>query len=240
MTLPVKRQQASPKKYAATRSSNSGGNSRARGSYYYYYTQSGKKSAKTRKVSKAPKTPQQMAYDYAAKKAQQKVEQHKQRKTAQSKSIQREKISTKTKAYALHRPHVQTLGGEYVFAMFLVILGLLVPAGTDSYSARMRRFMVQVTGVSAVYFLLSLGASSVKTGKIMIAFGGLIDVSMMLYLFSNGSFASILQPNSGSGYAAEGPASYTQQQAIPLGQANTGPQWQIGNGITFSGAGANA
>jgi hypothetical protein len=70
------------------------------------------------------------------------------------------------------------LAAEYLIGMMVAILVLFF--GPGSYHVKMGKFFVQITGLSALFFVLSLTAVSERASRTAIMFGALIDVVMVL------------------------------------------------------------
>lgn len=73
------------------------------------------------------------------------------------------------------------LTGEYALALAIAIIALFYTDAT--YEAKMKTFIIQLSGISAVYFILSMSGVSEKAARIAIGFGGLIDLAMLFHVF---------------------------------------------------------
>ena len=84
------------------------------------------------------------------------------------------------------RPKTRMLAAEFMAAIVMAIIMLFLHDGEKTYHQRMTRFFIQMTGITGIFFVLALSASSEKAARYVIPFGLLIDVSMLVYLFKQG------------------------------------------------------
>lgn len=95
-----------------------------------------------------------------------------------SKNVSREQARITAANQLIRRPRVRMLAAEYIVAIFLAIIALFW--GTGSYHDRIGKFFLQVTGLSALFFILALTSNSERASRAAIMFGALIDVVLLL------------------------------------------------------------
>jgi len=96
------------------------------------------------------------------------------------------------------RPKTRMLAAEYMAAIVMAIILLFIHRdGEKTYHQRMSRFFVQMTGITGIFFVLSLGSSSERVSRYAVPFGLLIDVSMLVYLFKEGGSKFFSQATGG-------------------------------------------
>lgn len=98
-------------------------------------------------------------------------------KTAVRKGVVKQKAEQRLSV----APKVRMITGEYLLAISLALIALVYTDGT--YATKVRTFIVQFTGISAVFFVMSLTGLSEKAAKVSIAFGALIDLAILLHVF---------------------------------------------------------
>jgi len=92
--------------------------------------------------------------------------------------VEREQARISAANVLIRRPRIRMLATEYIVAIVLAILILFFSDG--SYHDKMARFFLQITGISALFFLLSLTASSERAARTAIMFGLLVDLAILL------------------------------------------------------------
>lgn len=120
---------------------------------------------------------------------QEKRAEHKQQKQLYKSNLRTEKRRLKVANYLEFRPRARMITAEYLVAIILAVVHLFYD--DKSYHAKMSRFFVQMTGITGIFFVLSLLASSEKVARPAIAFGGLIDLSIFFWVFKSGG-ASVI------------------------------------------------
>lgn len=80
----------------------------------------------------------------------------------------------------IRKPRIRMLATEYIIGVALAIIALFYAQG--SYHEKMGKFFVQITGLSALFFVLALTSGSAKASRSAIMFGALIDVVILLNL----------------------------------------------------------
>lgn len=71
------------------------------------------------------------------------------------------------------------IAAEYLAALFIVFLGVL--RKDKGYHDKMHSTFFQLTGISAVYFLLALLSVGKKSARFAVTFGLLIDLAILLW-----------------------------------------------------------
>jgi hypothetical protein len=79
------------------------------------------------------------------------------------------------------------LAAEYMAAMAIAIIILFHDDGKSTYHQRMAKFFIQMTGITGLFFVLSLTATSERVSRYAIPFGLLVDVSMVIFAFKSGA-----------------------------------------------------
>jgi len=71
------------------------------------------------------------------------------------------------------------IAAEYLLAVFIVLLGVM--RKDMKYHDKMHTTFFQLTGISAVYFLLSLLSVGRKSARFAVMFGLLVDIAILLF-----------------------------------------------------------
>lgn len=95
-------------------------------------------------------------------------------------AVQREEARITAANTLIRRPRIRMLAAEYLFGILMAILLLFF--GPGSYHVKMGKFFLQITGLSALFFVLSLTAASERASRTAIMFGALIDIVLLLNL----------------------------------------------------------
>ena len=90
-----------------------------------------------------------------------------------------------------------TLIAEWLIACVLIIVSVF--DGTNEYLDAMHDALMRLLAVSAVYFCLALLMRGKGTSKVAVAFGGIIDLALVLNLGKKGTFDSIAKMFTASG-----------------------------------------
>ena len=161
-------------------------------------TSSGMTVPKGKATSHAKKPPPARAAKHAAKatpvgrvaegaatvvaKGQQKRAEHREERTQQKQlvkaNVRRETARIQASREIITKPRIRMLAAEYIAAILLAILALFFADG--SYHEKMGKFFLQMTGLSALFFVLALTGTSIKAGRAAIMFGALIDIVILL------------------------------------------------------------
>jgi len=157
------------------------------------------KSPKTSGPGGSPKkkvssTPAQSAKRPAAQRAasstktvvERRVETAKQSHRQTASMVKAKQRKEKVLGIAEMRPRTRMLAAEYMGAIIMAIIMLFLHNDDKTYHQRMSRFFIQITGITGIFFVLSLASTSEKVARYAIPFGLLIDTSMLIYLFKQG------------------------------------------------------
>lgn len=134
-----------------------------------------------------PKSPKGAAQDYFKGKSDARIAKNKRvdsyYKTADAKRQARHKLETS---------HVsRVVSAEFGIAITLAVLALFFghedKAGT--------KFVMRMTGLSGIFFILALSSNSEKIGRYVMGFGLLIDVALALHLVVSGDNSSTTSPS---------------------------------------------
>lgn len=118
--------------------------------------------------------------------ARKRVESAKQSHKRTALAVEGKKRKERVLSIAEMRPKTRMLAAEFIGAIVIAIIMLFLQDGEKNYHQRMSRFFVQMTGITGIFFVLSLVSSSQKAARYAVPFGLLIDVSMLIYLFKQG------------------------------------------------------
>lgn len=93
-------------------------------------------------------------------------------------NVQRESARIQASREIITKPRIRMLAVEYIAAIFMAVIALFFADG--SYHDKMGKFFMQLTGLSALFFVLALTGTSIKAGRAAIMFGALVDVAILL------------------------------------------------------------
>lgn len=147
----------------------------------------------------------------AAEKIEAKRKEHKQVRAAVSNA----KTAKKTSRAVQSQPRTRMLTAEYFLAIVLAIVGLFY--GDATYEVKMKQFIVRLTGISALFFILALAGASERAAKPVIYFGALVDIGMIFFIFRPGNLAT--QPNAPEMKTLSEP--YYVTHPLDVGQGDT-------------------
>ena len=108
-----------------------------------------------------------------------KVQARSAKKELVGKTVAKAAVRSKADSLILAAPRVRMLTAEYLIAVILGMIALVYMDGT--YTDKMRKFVIQMTGISAVFFVMSIAGVSEKAAKVAIMFGALIDLSILFH-----------------------------------------------------------
>lgn len=92
--------------------------------------------------------------------------------------VERESAKLEASRELIRRPRIRMLAALYIVAILMATLALFFAEG--SYHEKMGKFFMQMTGLSALYFVLALLGTSERAARTAIMFGALIDVVILL------------------------------------------------------------
>lgn len=133
-------------------------------------------------------------------------------------AVERETAKVQAANELIRKPRIRMLSAEYAFAILMVIVVLIW--GNDSYSNKMGKFFMQVTGLSAIFVLMGLTSNSERASRPVIMFGAFIDVVIFLNAVSSLRSSVAVDPKTGkvSFAAVNEPSSYDTSSTGGVGQ----------------------
>lgn len=170
-----------------------------------------------KKVSESPKqkpSTTQRAVSSTKSASKRRVESAKQSQKKTSTAVESKYRKDRVLGLAEMRPKTRMLAAEYMAAVVMAVIMLFLHNDEKSYHQRMSRFFIQMTGITGIFFVLSLAASSEKASRYVIPFGLLIDVSMLVYLFKQGG-ANVIDAALGSSTTDYGEILHNEEAAHP-------------------------
>lgn len=93
-------------------------------------------------------------------------------------AVERESAKLEASQELIRRPRIRMLAALYIVAILMSVLALFYAKG--SYHEKMGKFFMQMTGLSALYFVLALLGTSERAARTAIMFGALVDVVILL------------------------------------------------------------
>lgn len=147
------------------------------------------------------------------------------------------------------QPHVRILVAEWVLAVLLI--GVTVPSerGGKGYADMMGTMMLRLTGLTGIFFALSLIGTVQRAARFAIWFGFLIDLGIIYHATTSGSSKalasiftgkSVLSTSGGATLAADFHDTSTPPQPTPYGggvgasSSGTGGASANSGGASFS------
>lgn len=97
--------------------------------------------------------------------------------------------------------HTGGLIAEWAAGMFLIAWGIFT--GGKSYLEGMSDALWRMTALTFVFFILALVARGDKSGKVALAFGGIVDLGILFHATQTGVVKGIGQIVSGQGIGAD-------------------------------------
>lgn len=146
------------------------------------------------------------------------------------------------------QPHVRVLVAEWMLAVILIVVTVPSEKGGKGYANMMTTLMLRLSGLTGIFFALSLIGTAQRAARFSIWFGFIIDLGILYHAASNrsgGTLAAIftgkpiLSESGGVTLAADFVDKSAPPQPTPFASSPSAPSSGTGASTSSGGTGAN-